>query len=192
MRIQQEFIVACPREAVWTFLHDIPNVAACMRGAEYLGPEQTGPNGDSLHKGRVKFSLGPFSAIFEGKAKIKFDEADLSGRVDGQAVDKRGGSRGKLGLDFSLIEVPEGTKLKLDADVKLSGAVAQFGRTGLIHETTKILITDFSSELEKRLRDRSVSEIAAMTTTDTSSPLQVLGTAWRAVVAWSRNLLKGV
>ena len=64
---------------------------------------------------------------FEGEASVVADRASHSGRVEGKGVDKRGGSRSRLLLDYRLTEVERQTRVDLSADVTLSGPIAQFG-----------------------------------------------------------------
>lgn len=198
MKVQQDFTVAKPRDEVWAFLHDVPAVADCMTGAELIGESagdaaQSGAlGGDGSYDGKVSIRLGPFSANFEGKAEVSFDETTHSGHVDGRGVDKRGGSRSKLALDFKLIEIPQGTRVELDADIQLSGAIAQFGRTGLIHETSKILIGDFSRELEARLggNEAAKAETVSSARDPAAKPVGGLNLAWRGFIAWIKSLVR--
>jgi uncharacterized protein len=145
-KISQKFTVARPLADVWTFFQDVPAVAGCMPGAEL-----TEDRGDGLFAGKVKVRLGPFGANFEGEAKVSADPAAHSGHVEGKGVDKRGGSRSRMVMDYRLAPVANGTEVAVDADVTLAGAIAQFGRTSLIQETANILVQDFVSALEREL-----------------------------------------
>ena len=69
MEIKQNFVVSQPLPAVWSFFHDVPGVAKCLPGAEYLGTKDDGSIG-----GKVSAKVGPFQASFEGEAKVKYDE----------------------------------------------------------------------------------------------------------------------
>ncbi|WP_072395198.1 SRPBCC family protein [Hyphomicrobium sp. CS1GBMeth3] len=147
MKITKSFQVARPLPAVWALMQDIPTVAACMPGAEL-----TEDKGDGAYAGRVGIKLGPFSASFEGEAKVTQNEADHSGRVEGRGLDKRGGSRSKLVLDYKVSEAGASTtQVDIDADVQLSGPITQFGRTGIITETAGILVEQFARNVEQRL-----------------------------------------
>jgi carbon monoxide dehydrogenase subunit G len=158
LRISQQFTVARPIADVWEFFQDIPAVARCMPGAEL-----TEDKGDGLYAGKVKARLGPFGASFEGEANVTSDPATRSGHVEGKGVDKRGGSRSRMVMDYRLAEVAGGTEVSVDADVTLAGAIAQFGRTSLLQETAKILVRDFAEALEARLASREVLELIIAT-----------------------------
>lgn len=146
MKITQEFTVARPLPVVWDFFHDVGRVAACLPGAEYLGRRE-----DGRHAGRVSAKVGPFQASFEGDAEIAYDDADHSVRAEGKGVDKKGGSRSRMTMTCGVSEVAGGTRVAVDADVQLSGAIAQFGRTGIITEIANVLIQDFVRNAEAAL-----------------------------------------
>lgn len=146
MKIVEGFEVARPREAVWALFSDIPAVAACMPGAE-LSEDK----GDGRYAGRVTVRLGPFGAAFEGEAQVTMDAERFQGHIEGRGVDKRGGSRTKLALDYQLTQTPGGARVDMVADVQLSGPIAQFGRTGVIDETARILIGQFARNAEARI-----------------------------------------
>jgi carbon monoxide dehydrogenase subunit G len=146
MKITRSFEVRRPLPAVWALFQDIPTVAACMPGAEL-----TEDKGGGAYAGRVSIKLGPFGAAFEGEAQVTADAASHSGHAEGRGVDKRGGSRSKLTLDYRLTEVDGATRVDIDADVQLAGPVAQFGRTGIVNETAGVLIGQFATNVEARL-----------------------------------------
>lgn len=146
MQITQSFKVARPLPAVWALFQDIPEIARCMPGAELIEDK-----GDGNYLGRVGIKLGPFNASFEGEAKVKVDAATHMGHVEGKGMDKRGGSRSKLVMDYSLSESGDLTAVDIKADLQLSGPVAQFGRTGVITETANVLIAQFARNIEQKL-----------------------------------------
>jgi carbon monoxide dehydrogenase subunit G len=146
LKITQSFTVAKPLGQVWALFQDVATVAGCMPGAELLAD-----NGNGAYVGRVGIKLGPFTASFEGEAQHTVDPPNHSGHLEGRGIDKRGGSRSKLVLDYRLAEVAGGTKVDIDADVQLVGPIAQFGRTGIVNETTNVLIRQFAGNVEARL-----------------------------------------
>ncbi len=153
------------------------------------GAEMTGEKEPGVYTGKVSLKLGPFSASFEGEAAVRFDPATHSGRVDGKGVDRRGGSRSRMTVDFALTApTPQTTTVRMDADVTLSGAIAQFGRTGIINETTKILIGDFVARVEERLAPASVAPAERQQIEVAAPRLNVVRMLWLAVKAWLSRL----
>ena len=146
MKMEYDFTIKRPIEDVWNSFKDIPKVASCMPGAEL-----TEDNGNGKYKGNVRVKLGPFSVFFEGEAEVDFDDNSKSGEVKGNGIDRKGGNRTKLSMNFFLKNTEQGTKTVIDADIQLSGAIAQFGRIGIIKETANIIIGKFTENLESSL-----------------------------------------
>ena len=89
MLIKNGFEVAQPIESVWVFFQDIPQVAACLPGAELNDLV-----GDDKYVGKVAIKLGPVKLQFAGSAQIK-ERNDSAKRivVDAAGADEKG--RGK-------------------------------------------------------------------------------------------------
>ena len=153
MKISQQFVVARSPEVVWDFFQDVSSVAQCLPGAELMGQSE-----DGSYQGRVSAKLGPMTVVFEGEATVAADEASRSATIDGKGVDKTGGSRGQVKVRYDITPEGAGSSVTVDADVTLSGPVAQFGRTGLINEMSKRLIGEFVGCLEAKLQAGSEEE----------------------------------
>ena len=171
MKLQQEFVLARPRERVWAFFGDVPAVARCLPGAEY-----TGPSGDNSHTGRMSMKVGPFQASFEGEAEVLYDAAAHKVSMSGKGVDKKGASRGKMVMDCLILDEGGSTRVAVDADVQLSGAIAQFGRTGIIQEIAGVLIADFVRNVEAALPDAAAPATGAAPAPASAAPRPVSGT----------------
>lgn len=179
MKIQNEFTVSQPVATVWAFFQDVPSVAECLPGAEL-----TEDRGDGTYAGKVSVKLGPMAANFEGEATVTPNEATRSGTIDGKGADRRGGSRGQVSVEYRLAEADGGTKVEIDADVTLSGAAAQFGRTGLISEMSNRLIGDFVTCVEGKL-SAATPEAAAEVKAADVKPLQLF---FESLLAWIKRL----
>ncbi|RZN35711.1 SRPBCC family protein [Bradyrhizobium sp. Leo121] len=155
MEIKQNFVVAQPLSTVWTFFHDVPSVAACLPGAEYLGTKD-----DGSISGKVSAKVGPFQASFEGEAKVKYDEEAKKVAFEGKGVDRKGASRGKMSMLCTLGPEGDATRVDVLADVQLSGTIAQFGRTGLITEIANQLVREFVRHAETELGARNAAAAA--------------------------------
>ena len=79
-----------------------------------------------------------------------------------EGVDRSGGSRGQVKVTYQIVPDGTGSKVGIDADVTLSGLVAQFGRTGLINEMSKRLIGEFVQCLEGKLSAETASEASTI------------------------------
>lgn len=180
MKIENEFTVSSPVSTVWAFFQDVPSVAECLPGAEL-----TEDRGDGSYAGKVSVKLGPMSANFEGEATVTPDESTKSGLIDGKGADRRGGSRGQVKVQYRLEESGTGTKVQIDADVTLSGAAAQFGRTGLISEMSNRLIDDFVNCVEGKLAAETPEAAAEVKAADVNGFALFL----QSLVSWLKKLL---
>jgi carbon monoxide dehydrogenase subunit G len=146
MKLHQEFTIAHPLDDVWRFFRDVPRVAGCLPGAEYVGA-----NEDGRHLGKVSARVGPFQASFEGEATVHYDDEKKSVALEGKGVDRKGASRGKMSMNCLLLPSGDQTGVVVDSDIQLSGTIAQFGRTGLISEVANALVADFVGNAEAEL-----------------------------------------
>lgn len=182
MKISQQFEVARDTDTVWEFFQDVPAVAQCLPGAELENV-----NEDGSYSGRLSVKLGPMTAAFEGKATVDPDPAQKSAIIEGKGVDKRGGSRGQVKLNYSITSSDAGSMVDIDADISLSGPAAQFGRTGLINEISKRLIGDFVECLEGKLSatsEEAASEIRA-------KEVRGISLFFASLWSWLKRLFRG-
>jgi uncharacterized protein len=159
MKISEVIDVARPVEQVWALFQDVPELARCLPGADV-----TEDKGDGVYAGKVSAKLGPMTATFEGEATVTSDPAARTGSVVGKGSDRQGGSMGQVKMQYGLEAIDPGTRITVDADVILSGAAAQFGRTGLIKEMSNRLIADFVKCLDAKLAaetPQAASQVAA-------------------------------
>src|SRR5262249_41126502 len=170
MLIRNEFEVAEPVERVWRFFDNIPQVAACLPGAEL-----TEDLGDDRYKGKVAVRMGPVRRTFAGMADTT-EREEAAGRVVGQAsgADERGRGQASMVVTATLTQVGSqnrGTKVGVTQDLQLSGAAAQYGR-GMITDVTAVLMRDFSANMQDRIeridRGGSADQIAAAPATPAS------------------------
>jgi hypothetical protein len=160
MLIRNDFEVAEPVEKVWQFFDNIPQVAACLPGAEL-----TDDLGDEKYKGRVAVRMGPVRLSFAGTADIT--ERDNAGKrivVHASGADEKGRGQASMVVTATLVRSGRGTKVAVTQDLQLSGAAAQYGR-GMISDVTAVLMRDFSTTMQDRIerieRGESPEQIAA-------------------------------
>jgi uncharacterized protein len=167
MLIKNEFEVAEPVERVWRFFDDIPQVAACLPGAEL-----TEDLGGDKYKGKVAVRMGPVRLQFAGTADItERDEAAKRVVVHASGADEKGRGQASMVVTATLAQAGRGTKVGVTQDLQLSGAAAQYGR-GMIGDVTAVLMRDFSANMQDRIerleRGESAAQIAAAGTTPAS------------------------
>src|SRR5246127_528939 len=146
MLIKNEFEVAEPVEKVWRFFDDIPQVAACLPGAEL-----TEDLGGDKYKGRVAVRMGPVRLQFAGTAEItERDEAAKRVVVHAAGAEEKGRGQANMVVTATLTRVSRGTKVAVAQDLQLAGAAAQYGR-GMISDVTSVLMRDFSANMQDRI-----------------------------------------
>jgi uncharacterized protein len=173
--IKNDFEVAQPIDKVWTFFDDIPQVAACLPGAEL-----TDDLGDDHYKGKVAIRMGPVKLQFAGTVDIK--ERDNAAKrivVDAAGADEKGRGQAAMLVTAKLVQTAGGTKIEVVQDLQLSGAAAQYGR-GMISDVTAVLMRDFADNMQKRITARDSG--VALDQTATASPAGGLAIGMRA--AW--------
>ena len=127
------------------------------------------------------------TANFEGEATVTADAESRSGSVKGKGMDRSGGSVGQVSVEYSLVSRDDGgTTVTVDADVLLSGAAAQFGRTGLIKEMSARLIGDFVTCVEAKLAAETVEEAAEIS----AGEVQGLSLFFASLMASLRRFFK--
>ena len=137
MLLKNDFEVAQPVDKVWGFFEDIPQVAACLPGAEL-----TEDLGDDEYAGTVAVRMGPV------KLRVRRHAADrragrgrqAAGPRRRRAPTRRAAARPAMHAhrpaDRRRAAAPRST---VDQDLQLSGAAAQYGR-GMIADVTAVLM----------------------------------------------------
>ena len=128
----------------------------------------TEDRGNGEYLGNVLIKLGPFNATFSGEAKHIPDDKTMSGNVDGKGIDKKGGSRSRLALQYKLSEKDGLTLVDFEADIQLAGPIAQFGRVGIIEETSQLLIEEFVKNVESKIADNANDANSEMNSNDSA------------------------
>ncbi len=154
----ESFVVAHPVDVVWDFFGDVAAVASCLPGASLAGDPV-----DGHVEGQMKVKVGPISAEFQGVADITRDEATRTGTIIGSGKDKRSNSatRGLVGYAVKEGDVPGQTRVDVNIGFTLTGALAQFSRSGLVQDIAGRLIAMFVKNLEARLEGKGTGDMSS-------------------------------
>jgi len=154
MLIKNEFEVAEPVDKVWQFFDNIPQVAACLPGAEL-----TEDLGDDRYKGKVAVRMGPVRLQFAGTADItERDEAAKRVVVHASGADEKGRGQASMVVTATLARTGRGTtSVGVTQDLQLSGAAAQYGR-GMITDVSAVLMRDFAANMQAWTEERRRSD----------------------------------
>jgi uncharacterized protein len=159
MRVEKSFVLARPRDLVWSKFSDPVFVAECLPGASIVGDL-----GGGRYKGRMSVKVGPMAAAFDGEVAIETQPQDWRGSVTGKGADPRSNSRVAGSLTYRLSEGdgPGATRVDIVADFNLAGALAQFGKGAVIQEIASRITAAFIETFEARLEAAGTSAASAI------------------------------
>jgi carbon monoxide dehydrogenase subunit G len=153
MLIENSFDVSAPIDQVWIYLQDIEKVVPCMPGAEL-----TETIDESNWKGKVTIKLGPVSLAFAGKVTLdELDEAAHRAVLKASGMEQRGKGAASATITSTLEESPEGTRVKIVQDLKVSGQAAQFSR-GMMQDVSNKLTREFADCLKANMQAEEEAE----------------------------------
>ena len=183
--IEASFNIDQPPGRVWEFFQDVPEVVTCMPGMELLG--QTG---EATYRGKVTVKLGPVTAAFEGEATIaETDHEARTARIEASGVDRRGGNRAKASVGYEVQEQDGASLVRLSGDIKLSGALAQIGRSGIIQDVANHLTAQFAERLRNKLALGGQEADAGADGQDLPQAIEGTRLTRIAIVGWVKRLL---
>jgi len=186
MLISNEFEVAAPAEKVWRFLENVPQVAACLPGAEL-----TGDLGGDTYTGTVAVRMGPVRLQFAGTAGItERDAAANRVVVHASGADQKGRGQASMVITATLAQTGRGTtKVAVVQDLQLSGAAARYGR-GMISDVTAVLMRDFAANMQGRIERLDPGQSAEPAAAAAAAPASGFSLGMRAaLIALGRVLL---
>jgi carbon monoxide dehydrogenase subunit G len=154
--IENEFTVADEPARVWEYLHDVELIAPCMPGAEIS--EQVD---DRNWKGRMNVKFGPVALTFSGQVTVQ-ERDDGAHRVvlAAKGMEQKGKGAATATVTSWLEPDGAGTRVKLEADITLTGTIAQLSR-GLLPEVSKKLTSQFAECLHESIVARRTGAEAA-------------------------------
>jgi len=155
-------------DAVWAALADLHGVTSCLPGAEI-----TTIDGETV-TGRLRVALGPIRAAFAGQGTVTRDEATRSGRLSGRGRDTGSFSSVEGEAHYAVHPAGAGTELEVALSWRLTGSLAQFGRTELVQALARQLLRSFSANLEALIQGRTPAA---------ARPLGVFALLWALIRA---------
>ena len=182
MEFDNTLDVPLPPAEAWTLLLDIKRIATCIPGAEL-----TEVVDDATYKGKVAVRIGPVALSLVGQARFEqIDHANHQARVKAQGSDPKGRGSTDSVIDFRIEPAGTGSKVVIHTNVKLSGAIAQYGRgAGMIQSFASQLIGQFGDALKVQLAANQSSVASPETLVTSTRPAKpVAGLTLIAEVIW--------
>jgi len=150
MEFTNEFVVRSDIETTFATLTDLEKVVSCLPGAVLEDVD-----GDT-YTGSVKVRVGPALVTYQGTARLaEVDTAARRGRIEASGQEARGSGTASATITAQLTEVPEGTRVEVVTDLRLTGKVAQFGR-GVLGEVGSTITNVFADRLRAMLTEPEV------------------------------------
>ena len=190
MLIENEFVVAQPVDVLWAYLLDVQRIAACMPGAEI-----TETIDDRSWKGKINVKFGPVALAFAGTVVIEErDDGAHRVKLHAKGMEQKGkGAANATVTSWLEPGNPGSTTVKMQADITLTGAVAQLSR-GLLPEISKKLTQEFADCLQASMTPEAVPEAATVGPVAPAAAKHVggfrlgLSAAWAVVKNFFRKL----
>ena len=196
MLIENEFTVPDEPARVWAYLLDVEKIAPCMPGAEI-----TEHVDERNWKGRMNMKFGPMAMTFAGQVTMQ-ERDDTTHRVvlAAKGMEQKGKGAAAATVTSWLEPDAAGTRVKMQAEITLTGTVAQLSR-GLIPEVSKRITAQFADCLHESMSaeaaDRDVP-VEPSSTSPPSAPAKPVGgirlglsAIWSLIVGIFRRLFAG-
>jgi uncharacterized protein len=136
MKLVHSFTVHTPVDDAWRALTDLGTIAACLPGAG---------------RDALEVKAGAVIAEFAGTARFtSTDDHEHTAVLEAEGKDTRAPGTAAATVTASLRPDGSTTLVTLDADVTITGALAQFGGAVLKDVTTRLL-DQFAAALDARL-----------------------------------------
>jgi carbon monoxide dehydrogenase subunit G len=148
MEFDDTLDVPLPPAEAWTLLLDIERIATCIPGAEL-----TEVVDERTYQGKVAVRIGPVALSLVGQARLEEIDAERHRvSVKAHGSDPKGRGSTEAMIRFNLEPAAGGTRVAIHSDVKLAGAIAQYGRgSGMIQSVASQLIGQFGDNLKARI-----------------------------------------
>ena len=147
VELRQSFSVPFARPEVWRFFSDLDQVVQCIPGARLTKPVQGG-----RAEGEVNVKLGPIVSAFQGALEVERYDDKFRGILRGAGRDANSSSRARAIISYQVHELDtKSSQVDVSVTFLLSGALAQFSRSGLVKDVADHLTRVFARNLEARL-----------------------------------------
>jgi uncharacterized protein len=155
MKLTNEFTVPASLDEAFAVLLDVERVAPCLPGASLQGA-----SGDAFD-GTMTIKLGPVTSRFEGTVRIVESDGDAHRAVlRAQARDARGAGTAAATITTAMRQEADGTRVRVETDLQVSGPAAQFGR-GVMQDVSGKLMRRFAECLAEEMRADGSAAVGA-------------------------------
>lgn len=188
MRLENSFDVPVAPAEAWRILTDVERVAPCVPGAKL-----TEVLDDDAYKGTMQVKLGPVSLAFDGKAQFTERDDDAhTAKLHANGRETRNRGTADADVIFALEPQGDGTLVRIETELQLSGPVAQYGRSqGVILSVSEEMIDRFATALKRDILTADTTaapdEQKASPVTDTPPPASGVSIGFGAMLRMIRR-----
>ena len=146
--MESTFVVPAPVDDAWRVLIDLPRVIPCMPGTEL-----TEALDGRRFRATARLRVGPVELAFGGEGELyDIDVASHTAKLRAKGRDTKGRGAFQVEMVFGLTPRGDETVARVDADLTLSGSVAQYGRgAGIVKGVAEQLTAQFAQNLSARI-----------------------------------------
>lgn len=145
MKLENTVRIAAAPDRVFAAINDVEHVVTCVPGAAL-----TGRDGDA-YQGGITVKVGPIRAAYSGTVEfLNVDTKRHTLVMSGRAADKHGSGDAQAQVTLSVEAVPEGSLLRVESDLVLSGKIVAFGKGAIVTVSNKIM-DQFATNLAAQL-----------------------------------------
>jgi uncharacterized protein len=145
MKLTNEMVVPAPLEEAWAVMLDVERVAPCLPGASVEEAE------GGEYRGKMAVKIGPIKSNFEGTLRIEeADESNHRAVLSARARERRGQGTAAATITSTMEPAEEGTRVRVETDLRVTGPAAQFGR-GVMQDVSAKLMDDFAECLGRQM-----------------------------------------
>jgi aerobic carbon-monoxide dehydrogenase medium subunit len=152
LEFKHSFDVKAAIDQVWSTFVDVERLAPCLPGAEITEAS------DRVYHGNFRAKVGPASVSYRGTVRLESadeEQHELVLRASGQ--DRRGQGSASATITVTLTASDDGTHVDVTTNATITGTLARFGRSGMIHDVADLLMQQFAACVEGKLSGREVS-----------------------------------
>ena len=154
-RLEREFAIAHPVDALWTLFEDLPRIAECLPGVCVESAD-----GDRF-TGRAEIRFGPIRAAFRGEGTRETDAERRTGIISGHGSDRRDHATLEAELRYAMTgegsdDSPPRTRVDLAIRFRIQGGLAQFNRGDLVESFADVVLSEFVGNCERHLAGEQI------------------------------------
>lgn len=177
MKIEKQFRLNAPRDAVWAFITTPERVAACLPGCEAVEPL-----GDARYKALIKVQMGPIKTNFQVEVEATEERPPEFATYVTQG--EEGGRASRLRATSTLTLAAAGaqqTDVTYSSDISIVGRLGKFG-LGVMKKKADSMGNEFVAALRAQIEPEPDLRTPAAATAPPPAPER---SAWSPTAWWA-------